>query len=129
LNDQLSTQQQERSADFEKRMAEIRKLQVRAGKVTATARSRNGLISVQVNAQGQLTAVSLDPLAYDRISPQRLAATMVNLAKTAAADAARQVQEIMAPVLPPGGVPADADATRLMPRAPGRPGSDAGPRP
>lgn len=117
LNDQLSAYREGLSEDYEKRLAEIRKLQQRAGQVTATARSRNGLISVQVGAQGQLLGVRLDPTVYQRISPQRLSATLTTLAKTATADAAGQVREIMAPVLPAGGVPADGDVTRLMPRA------------
>jgi DNA-binding protein YbaB len=125
LNDQLSERREELSAGYEKRLAQIRSLQQRAGQVTATARSRNGLISVQVGAQGQLLGVTLDPSAYDRLSPQRLAVVLVELAKTAAADAAGQVRDIMAPVLPPGGVPAGGDVSRLMPRAPGPPGGDA----
>ena len=129
MNDQLSAQRQQLSADYEKRLAQIRNLQQRAGQVTATARSRNGLVSIQVGAQGQLLGVSLDPGAYDRLSPQRLAATLVELAKTAAADAAGQVQDIMAPVLPPGGVPASGDVTGLMPRRPSPPGADTATRP
>ncbi len=129
MNDQLSEQREQLSAEYEKRLAEIRKLQQRAGRVTATARSRNGLISVQVGAQGQLLGVRLGPGAYERLSPQRLAATLAELAKTAAADAAGQVREIMSPVLPAGGVPADGDVTRLMPRAQSTPGGEAATRP
>jgi DNA-binding protein YbaB len=129
LNDQLRSRLEELSAEYEKRLAQIRNLQQRAGEVTATARSRNGLISVQVDAQGQLLSVSLDPSAYDRLSPQRLASVLVELAKTAAADAAEQVRDIMAPVLPPGGVPAGGDVTGLMPRQPSTPGGDAAAQP
>lgn len=129
MNDQLRSRREELSAEYEKRLAQIRNLQQRAGEVTATARSRNGLISVQVDAQGRLLGVSLDPSAYDRLSPQRLASVLVELAKTAAADAAEQVRDIMAPVLPPGGVPAGGDVTGLMPRQPSTPGGDAATQP
>jgi DNA-binding protein YbaB len=98
-------------------LAEIRQLQQRAGQVMVTSRSRNGQVSVEVGAQGQLMGVSLDPGVYDRLSPQRLAAVIVELARTAA-DAAEQVRQIMAPVLPRGRLPADGDFTKLMPHAP-----------
>jgi DNA-binding protein YbaB len=118
VNEELRWQLEELSDNYQEKLGEIRRLQQRAGQVTATARSRNGQVSVEVGAQGQLIAVSLDPGVYDRLSPQRLAAAIVELAKTATADAAAQVREIMAPVLPPGGLPADGDFTKLMPRAP-----------
>jgi DNA-binding protein YbaB len=118
LNEELRAQLEELSWNYQERLAEIRRLQERARQVTVTARSRNGQISVEVGAQGQLLDVSLDPGVYDRLSPQRLAAAIVELAKTAAADAGAQVRDIMAPVLPPGGLPEDGDFTKVMPRAP-----------
>lgn len=88
------------SEDYQERLAQIRQLQERAGQVTASARSRDGLISVEVGAQGQLVALRLDPGAYERLSPQRLAAVIMELARSAASDAAARVREVMAPVLP-----------------------------
>jgi DNA-binding protein YbaB len=118
VNEELQGQLEALAENYQGKLAEIRRLQQRAGQVTATARSRNGQISVEVGAQGQLIAVSLDPGVYDRLSPQRLAAAIVELARSAAADAAEQVRKIMAPVLPPGGLPKDGDFTKLMPQAP-----------
>jgi len=122
VDDQLSAYQQELAADYSERLAQIRHLQERAAQVTATARSRNGLIGVEVGAHGELLAVKLDPGAYERLSPQRLAKVLVDLAKTAAADAAGQVRELMAPVLPEGGMPADGDFGKALPRTPGEQG-------
>jgi len=122
VDDQLSAYQQELAADYSERLAQIRHLQERAAQVTATARSRNGLIGVEVGAHGELLAVKLDPGAYERLSPQRLAKVLVDLAKTAAADAAGQVRELMAPVLPAGGMPADGDFGKALPRTPGEQG-------
>jgi DNA-binding protein YbaB len=125
LSDQLSDNLEELRASYQDKLAEIRQRQERAGRVTSTARSRDGQISVEVGAQGQLLGLKLDPGVYDRLSPQRLAAALMELAKKAAADAAGQVQQIMAPVLPPGGMPADGDVAKLMPRAAGTPGHEA----
>lgn len=119
MDDQLSENLEELRANYQNKRAEIRELHERASRVTSTARSRDGLVSLEVGAQGQLLGLSLNPGVYDRLSPQRLAAALTDLAKTAAADATEQVREIMAPVLPPGVIPADGDFTRLTPRAPG----------
>jgi DNA-binding protein YbaB len=129
LNEELRAQLEELSENYERRLAEIRQLQQRAGQVTATARSRNGQISVEVGAQGQLLAISLDPSVYERLSPQRLAAAIIELARSAAAEAAEQVRQIMAPVLPPGGLPADGDFSKLLPKAPSLLDGEAAARP
>lgn len=88
------------SEDYQGRLAQIRQLQEQAGQVRASARSRDGLISVEVGAQGQLVGLRLDPGAYERLSPQRLAGVIMELARAAASDAAARVREVMAPVLP-----------------------------
>jgi DNA-binding protein YbaB len=122
VDDELSDDLEELRASYQSKLAEIRELRERAGRVTSTARSRDGLISLEVGAQGQLVALSLKPGVYDRLSPQRLAAALTDLAKTATAQAAGQVNEIMAPVMPPGGMAADGGLTRWMGQAPGTPG-------
>jgi DNA-binding protein YbaB len=119
VDDHLSEDLDELRASYQSKRAEIRERQGRASRVTATARSRDGLVSLEVGAQGQLLGLSLNPGVYDKLSPQRLAAALTELAKTATAHATEQVREIMAPVLPPGGMPADGDFTKLIPRAPG----------
>lgn len=119
MDDQLSENIEELRANYQDKRAEIRELQKRASRVTSTARSRDGLISLEVGAQGQLLGLSLKPGVYSRLSPQRLAAALTDLAKTATADVTEQVRQIMAPVLPPGVMPADGDFARLIPRLPG----------
>ena len=118
VDNEFQAQVEELAADFRERLERVRELRRRAAAVTASARSRNGLISVEVGPQGQLRAIQLDPGTFERQSPQRLAAAIVELAGIATADAARQVQEIMAPVMPAGGFAAGGDLTTLMPAAP-----------
>lgn len=113
-NDDLSSQLEELAADYRERLAQLRQLEEKAERVTAVARSRNGLVSVMVGAQGQLLGVELKQAVYERMSPQRLAAAVVELAADAAADAAEQVREIMAAVLPAGWVPG-GDVASLVP--------------
>lgn len=68
--DDLRAQLEELAADYVKRLAQLRQLQVQAGRVTAVARSRDRLISVTPGPQGQLLGVDLDPAVYERLSPQ-----------------------------------------------------------
>lgn len=123
MDDELHAQMEDLAADFRERQARVRELRRQLSAVTASARSRDGKISVEVGPQGQLRAVWLDPGTFDRSSPQRLAAAIVQLAGIATADAARKVQEIMAPVLPAGRTAAGGDLTSLMPESPSALGS------
>jgi hypothetical protein len=126
MDEQLQAQLDEVSASFQERLADIRRRHQLASRVTATARSRDGLISVEVGAQGQLLGLTLELGVYDRLSPQRLAAAVQELASTATAEAAAQVQEIIAPVLPPGGLPEDGDFSKVMPQWQSWPGLSRG---
>jgi DNA-binding protein YbaB len=118
VDDQLSDDLEGLRANYQNSLAEIRELQARARRVTSKARSRDGLVNLEVGAQGQLLSLSLNQGVYNRLSPQQLAATLVDLAKTATANAAGQVREIIAPVLPLGGLPADGDFSKRMPGMP-----------
>lgn len=125
VDDELSDDLEELRASYQSKLAEIRELRERAGRVTSTARSRDGLISLEVGAQGQLVALSLKPGVYERLSPQRLAAALTDLARTATAQAAGQAREIMAPVALPGTMP--GDFTTLMWRVTGMPDDEMPP--
>jgi DNA-binding protein YbaB len=112
--DDVCAQLEELAGDYGDRLVQLRQLQAQADRVTAVARSRDELVSVMVGAQGQLLGVDLKTAAYDRLSPQRLAAAVVELAAAAAVDAAEKVRQIMAPVLPAGWEPG-GDAAELGP--------------
>jgi DNA-binding protein YbaB len=117
VEDELDAYRQDLVANYAERLSQIRRSRDLAFAVTASAQSRDGLISVQVGPHGQLLNVTLDPGAFQRMSPQRLARGLMELAKTATEDAVEQVRKIMGPVLPPGGIPADGDFLQLIPRA------------
>jgi DNA-binding protein YbaB len=96
LGDRLSAWREQLLEAQEERLHHFRQLQERAGQVTAIAQAGDGLITVKVGPHGELLALDLDPGVYEHLSPQRLAAALTELAAAAAADAAAQVQEIMA---------------------------------
>jgi hypothetical protein len=111
----LPAQLEELAADYGERLAQLRQLKVQADRVTAVARSRDGLVSVMVGAQGQLLGVDLKQGVYERMSPQRLAAAVLELAGTAAVTAAEQVREIVGAALPTGWV-LGGDVAGMVPR-------------
>jgi DNA-binding protein YbaB len=104
---ELRTQVEELAAGYQERLDRVQEARERVGRVTAVARSRDGLIGVEVGAQGLLLDLRLDPGVYDRISPQRLAGAILELTRMAAANAAAQIREIVAPVLPEGQGPGE----------------------
>jgi DNA-binding protein YbaB len=108
---------QDLAAGYQIRLGQVTSLWDRARQVTATARSQDGLVSVEVGAHGQLLVLQLDPGTHDQLRPDQLAAVIAEAAQAAAADAAGQVLEIMAPVLPSGaglarGTPPTLDTLR-----------------
>jgi len=113
-DDDLRGQLEDLTADYGERLAQLRQLQAQARQVTVVARSRDGLISVMVGAQGQLLAVDLAVGVYERLSPQRLAAAVMELTAEAAAEAANRVRKLMSPVLPAGSVPG-AQTAEIVP--------------
>jgi DNA-binding protein YbaB len=92
------------SRDLRERLARLGEVREQAERVTAWAWSGDGLVGVQVGAHGQLREVRLDPGVFERLPPQRLAVLLVELARAAAADAVGQARDIMAAVLPAGGM-------------------------
>jgi DNA-binding protein YbaB len=88
------------SDNYHERLAELRKMQQDVQNVTATARTRDGSVSVEVGAQGQLRDIRLGPRAYERMNPQRLARTIMELAGEATQEASGRARQITAAFLP-----------------------------
>src|SRR5215472_16867372 len=109
MDEQLQAQMDEVAAGLQERLKDIQQREHLVSQVAVSARSRDGMVGVEVGAYGQLLDVMLDPAVFERMSPQRLAATLKELAKTATAVATARAREIMAPVIPPGGLPEDGD--------------------
>jgi hypothetical protein len=87
-------------ADYGRRLEELRQLQSDVGDVTATARSRNGDVWLEVGASGELRAIRFTPRALTQLSAQRLAHTIMTLAAEASEEAAGRAKEMTAAFLP-----------------------------
>jgi DNA-binding protein YbaB len=95
------------STGDEQRLEELRQLRRDVADVTVTSRSRNGEVSVEVGAQGELRDIRFKPQALTDLSAQKLAHLVMTLVTEASKDAAGQAMEMTAAFLP------DDMATRL----------------
>jgi DNA-binding protein YbaB len=106
--------------EYDKQFDDLRKMQHDMREINATARTRDGLVTVTVDARGHVTDIRLDPRVHDRLTPQRLARELMSTISQAMADASEQTQRLMAPFMP-GGIPAestlgeDFDVTDFLP--------------
>lgn len=132
MDDELRESLEGLAARHQERLAGLRKMQQELREVKASARTRDGMVSVEVGPNGQLHDIRFGPRVYDRLTPQRLAHTIMKLVGEATEDAAGQLKEITAPFVPDGLVQglAEGDLSGLLRDAPtmldredpGRPG-------
>src|SRR3569833_3498146 len=85
---------------YQERLTELRRMQEDVRKVTATARTRDGMVTVEVGVQGELRDIKFDPRAFDRTSPKGLARTIMELVGEATRAAAGRGRQITAALLP-----------------------------
>ncbi len=78
---------QQRTADLRRRLQSRR----------ATTRSRNGVLSVTVDARGGVSKVDFHSTAYTRMTPGELSRTLTETIAEAQAAMAEGVAEVMAP--------------------------------
>ncbi|RVW01197.1 YbaB/EbfC family nucleoid-associated protein [Rhodococcus xishaensis] len=85
-------------------------------RTTAEAESPDGLARVTVDAAGAVLSVWIDPAAFARTTPDRLAASVDAAARAATTDVRARVRDLMAPVTAWG-----ADKVDLPDLTPGAP--------
>lgn len=109
-------------SDYRERIQELQQMQRDIREVRATARTRNGEVSLEVGAQGELKNIRFHPDALARMTPQQLAHTIMKLVGEATKDASDQAKEMTAKFLPEemaerlrGG---ETDLSAFMPDAP-----------
>jgi DNA-binding protein YbaB len=95
-------------------VATLQRAVERVSELTVSARSADGLVHVEVGAQGQLLTVRLDDGVYHQMPPAELAGVITALVRDAGAEAAQQARQIMGPLLP-GGLPAGQDWWQWLP--------------
>jgi DNA-binding protein YbaB len=82
------------------RLERIDALRREMHEVTATACSPDGLVRVEVGLRGRLNSLHIEPQAYERFEPQRLATMMVELINQAGKEVIEREQAIVAEHVP-----------------------------
>jgi DNA-binding protein YbaB len=75
-------------------------LQRKLREIRVTVTSADGLVTVTVDARGQVEEITLDPRIYQRPDSRLLAATITAAIRQAAAEAMAQVMELTRPLIP-----------------------------
>jgi DNA-binding protein YbaB len=102
-------QVEELLADYRRSREQLSTVHRKLATLQASATSEDGLVTVTVGPQGQLTELIIVESAYRKLRPHELAATIVSLTGKAAAKVSRTAGETIAPVLPP-----DTDPEALL---------------
>lgn len=101
-------------AQVSEQMAALKHAVEQVGALSVSARSADGLVQVDVGAQGELRGLWLDDSVCDRVPPEKLGEVITGLVRQAAAEAAERAREIMGPVLP-GSLPAGQEWWQWLP--------------
>lgn len=101
-------------------------LHAKARAVQTTETSPDGLVSVTVGARGEIVRLDLDPRIYRRPDARRLADTIAETARKAAAAAQERIVKIFEPVIPPEHFKAhlDGDVETVLARLTDQMGGD-----
>ncbi|WP_433441052.1 YbaB/EbfC family nucleoid-associated protein [Nonomuraea sp. CA-141351] len=80
---------------------QLKMMQEKVRELSATARSKDGMVTVTVGPRGEVRTIELDPRVYRRLSPSELSASIVDQIGRAT----RQVSGDMKELMEPFGVP------------------------
>jgi len=99
--------------ELEQQMEKLRTgavdLQNKLAAVTATARSKDGYVTVEVGPRGQVLRLDLDPRIYRTPNSTKLAEAIVDTIQRATKDATDQVAALCKPFMPEEDVRAHLD--------------------
>lgn len=84
--------------DFRKRTQEIRQRQAEAAGKTHEVSSEDGMVTVEVDANGTLQQLTLSPKTFERSSPERLAGTILSVIRQASGSAHQYLREQFEPL-------------------------------
>lgn len=101
-SDQLRVQLDTLLADYERARRSLSDVHAGMRAVNGRAESTDRLVTATVGPRGTLTALGLDPRAPRTLSADKLAEKILDTVQAAAADATRQLNQLLAATLPPG---------------------------
>jgi DNA-binding protein YbaB len=100
VDEELRASLEEAAETHRQRMAGLARLRRELKDVSVTARSRDGLVRVSLGPGGRVRDIRFEPQVYERLNPQRLAATVMELIDTAAREVTEREREAVAEHMP-----------------------------
>jgi DNA-binding protein YbaB len=94
---ELRVRHAELLTEYERGVTHLARLRERMAKLRGTARSDDALLTVTVDARGQLSTVEIEPRAFRRHSPTELGEAIVATARKAGDQVHAQMRELLAP--------------------------------
>lgn len=80
-----------------RQLERLREMREELREVTATARSKDGMVTVVVGPRGQVRDIRLDDRVYERLSAAKLSRKILELIDTAGRDVADRTRELAKP--------------------------------
>ncbi|TDC02309.1 YbaB/EbfC family DNA-binding protein [Nonomuraea longispora] len=79
---------------------QLKQMQEKVRDLSATSRSKDGMVSVTVGPRGDVRTIDLDPRVYRKLSPSELSASIVEQIGKAARQVRGDMKEVMEPFVP-----------------------------
>ncbi|MEV0236000.1 YbaB/EbfC family nucleoid-associated protein [Nonomuraea sp. NPDC050786] len=79
---------------------QLRKMQEKVGELSATATSKDGMVTVTVGPRGEVRTIDFDPRVYRKLSPSELSAVIVEQIGRATSEVSAGMKELMEPFVP-----------------------------
>ncbi|TMR99928.1 YbaB/EbfC family nucleoid-associated protein [Nonomuraea basaltis] len=79
---------------------QLRKMHEKVRELSATARSKDGMVTVTVGPRGEVRTIEFDPRVYRKMSPSELSALIVEQIGRATRQVSDEMKELMEPFGP-----------------------------
>jgi DNA-binding protein YbaB len=79
---------------------QLGKMHQKARELSATATSKDGMVTVTVGPRGEVRTIEFDPRVYRKLSPSALSTVIVEQIGRATSQVSGEMRELMAPFVP-----------------------------
>ena len=88
--------------EYNRQAGQLRDMYGKLSELTATAHSKDRMVTVTVGSRGQIREIEFDPRVYRKLSPSELSESVMEQIGAATAEIAERTRELMAPFVPEG---------------------------
>lgn len=104
--------------EHDRQLEQLREMREKLREVSATARSKDGMVTVVVGPGGQVRDIRLGDRVYERLSTAKLSRKILELIDTAGRDVADRTRELAEPFVTEGQPLAEIVGRGAAPAAP-----------